>query len=289
MPKTRRGFTLVELLVVVAILAMLISILMPTLSRAREITRRTICQTNLKTMGTAWTLYFNKWNNMMPQTHNVNRETPDSSSQFTYLIFCGREHTTGPPDYVNAGVLYKEEFLDNGKVYVCPTIERNYGKSWFTPGHRKRSGADEINRSPWPVIDLFGTYMTYMRRRINNYDDPGLSYFHWSHPKPRPDHDLLFWSAGVGVVNNPGSFSFMADRFETPGWALLSHVPGVNVQYLDGHVRYWEDPTWDAATGTGEVLYDNGIDGWGGSYNWKVDDVWMIIDGYHSPPVGQGK
>jgi hypothetical protein len=37
------------------------------------------------------------------------------------------------------------------------------------------------------------------------------------------------------------------------------------------------------------VLYDNGIDGWGTTYNWKYDDVWMIIDGYHEPPVGQGR
>ncbi len=289
MPEKDRGFTLVELLVVVSILGLLISLLMPSLQKARELTRRTICQTNLHALAKGWDLYFADNNNMTPQTHNVNKQTPDVTAQFTYMIYCGREHTTGTPDYVNAGVLFREEFIGNGKAYVCPTIERNYGTSWFTRGNRKRGRTDPANKNPWPAMPNFGSYMTYVRRRMANYDDPGMSDFHWSHPQPRPDFNLMFWSAGVGIIDNPSSFSFMADRFESGGWALLSHVPGVNVQYRDGHVKYWADPTWSESTGTGQVLYDNGIDGWGGAYNWKMDDVWMIIDGYHQPPVGQGR
>ena len=54
----RRGaFTLVELLVVVAILALLLTMLMPTLGRAKEIARQTFCMTNLKPVGTAINFY----------------------------------------------------------------------------------------------------------------------------------------------------------------------------------------------------------------------------------------
>ncbi len=51
------GFTLIELLVVISIIALLLSILLPSLSRAREISKRVVCATNLKGIGTACKLY----------------------------------------------------------------------------------------------------------------------------------------------------------------------------------------------------------------------------------------
>ena len=52
-----RGFTLVELLVVVAIIALLVSILLPSLSKAKEQTRIVVCMVNLKGMSTAFNCY----------------------------------------------------------------------------------------------------------------------------------------------------------------------------------------------------------------------------------------
>jgi prepilin-type N-terminal cleavage/methylation domain-containing protein len=45
------GFTLIEVLVVVAIIALLIAILIPSLARARELARRSVCLSNMKQMG----------------------------------------------------------------------------------------------------------------------------------------------------------------------------------------------------------------------------------------------
>jgi prepilin-type N-terminal cleavage/methylation domain-containing protein/prepilin-type processing-associated H-X9-DG protein len=54
----KRGFTLVELLVVVGIVAVLISLLLPALGRARENARRTACASNLRQLATAFVMYF---------------------------------------------------------------------------------------------------------------------------------------------------------------------------------------------------------------------------------------
>src|SRR5579863_5249163 len=54
---SRRGFTLVELLVVLAIIAVLVALLLPALANAREQSRQTLCANNLRTLAIGITCY----------------------------------------------------------------------------------------------------------------------------------------------------------------------------------------------------------------------------------------
>lgn len=57
-PKPARGFTLVELLVVIGVIAILISLLLPALNNARESAKTITCQANLRQVGQAFSIYF---------------------------------------------------------------------------------------------------------------------------------------------------------------------------------------------------------------------------------------
>jgi prepilin-type N-terminal cleavage/methylation domain-containing protein len=66
------GFTLIELLVVIAIIALLLSILLPSLNATKRLTKRLVCQSNLKQLTVAWHLYLDDHDGVFYRGINTN-------------------------------------------------------------------------------------------------------------------------------------------------------------------------------------------------------------------------
>lgn len=123
MSQARRsgGFTLVELLVVIGIIAVLISILLPSLNRARENAKTVQCLSNLRMIGMGLRMYMQANNGKCPPTRFNSVSQP--SNQYDGLFWA---------NFLNEGK-YVTVRSDTGGVFMCPNSTDELETNYYAP------------------------------------------------------------------------------------------------------------------------------------------------------------
>lgn len=114
--KTKKGLTLVELLIVIAIVALLAGIAYSVLAPIRERARQTACMSNLKQIGIALHLYAHDWNDFVPPYHN-DRFIYDAGGIKTKDRFLPIDPRLYNPELAVAAI---DRYVRNKGVWFCP-------------------------------------------------------------------------------------------------------------------------------------------------------------------------
>jgi len=198
----RGGFTLIELLVVIAVIAILAAILFPVFAQAREKARQATCQSNLKQIGNAVTMYTQDYDETMP-----NSGSSGNSGDVTGIL---QPYT-------------KQQFGQG--IWKCPSHGTLTAQSGWTSSYGYN----------WQYLLAAGP--DYPHSDYNGFSNPGVPLSFLSRPTETicfmddtaPQGNVNLWSYVVrpnDTVNNDGM-----------GRPHFRHQGMADVLFCDGHVK----------------------------------------------------
>lgn len=259
----RRRFTLIEMLVVVAIISLLAALLTPSLQKSLNAARRVLCMSNQQQMGIEFGLYAGE--NRGYLSLHWPRYVPIYSS----AIWSNKDGTPGNPGwgavpaanyggFVGAGKLYYNGGLRDGAIAFCPVDEQKKfdASQWPTP-YWGKSGNPPHGTGFVNTEHNMGYYIRPVTQSTNNYVD---------------------WTTVEKVYHRQDKYAqkaILTDK--TAIWGLLrSHKDGMNVLYGDGGAkwvpieRFFDDMM---AINNNSVEYE-----WWPPNSNKIYSVWNDLD-----------
>lgn len=223
----KKGFTLVELLVVISIIALLMSILVPSLARAREQAKRVICTTNLRQIGLANSLYAHDSDDWYVPYYTKSLTIWFQNPLYVRIMAISKR--TDDVDTAAAVMLTLPE------DYKCPTDRRNQDDALWDDGVSRIDVSYGYNitnlleGNMWKVGQHYGHKILQIHRpsmKIAFMDSTDYGVYS-KYPWFLADY-TKYWDKWGDVSGPP-------NNWHTPAYR---HNEGANIVFFDGHTEY---------------------------------------------------
>jgi len=242
LPPWRRSERAAFTLIVIAILALLLALLSPSLQQARELAWKATCQGNLKAIGNYFTSYVSREDRRpYPVFTSVFQEEPTSQYHASWINLLWHEFID-PDDFP---VLYWDpEIKETRGVFYCPAkarTERTWGWGVREPNQHSYQehsyGAPMVSyRSDRTVIFAWFDvpYENAASWVKNQYHGP--LWYEWI-TRPRP---VTSWAPDT-ILHAECSrewSAYLRQGFTAANWQFARHFEGMNMLSADGSVQW---------------------------------------------------
>ncbi|MBL9128445.1 MAG: prepilin-type N-terminal cleavage/methylation domain-containing protein [Verrucomicrobiales bacterium] len=231
---THRGFTLVELLVVIAVIAILASLLLPALAGAKAKAGQIACLNNYRQLQICWLLYIDDFSDNLPPNATTSSGGRAGWVATTQTWINGNAWTDTNAAPIERGVLFP--YNRSTKIYKCPSDRSTVRDQGKIPRFRSVSMSAYMNDHPDPAD-------TTCWHKLSDIKDPP------------PSRASVFIDEHEGSIENA---RFVITQPGVQSWVdhpASRHRGGGVLSFADGHAELWR---WMERT----TLSANGSQGW---------------------------